>query len=201
MIAGLFGCVLFLGLVFGDWYQFTSLQRWACRYGFGIARREDRLDAPRPNDVAKPFDPQGVLPLPHGIARWFREEGVIVIRPYYHLFSMRFRTAWPLKGSVEVAQDAQGIRLNLVKRLPWTSALLTMIWLGTVVLGTLAFVVMFGLDGGFQTFGGIGLLLGVVALGVLVLAFGLILLSLAYRLEDQRLMQVYRELQEAIRPS
>jgi hypothetical protein len=34
------------------------------------------------------------------------------------------------------------------------------------------------------------------ALGLLVLAGGLILLSFAYRLEDSRLMQVYEELLE-----
>ena len=129
-----------------------------------------------------------------------KNKDFIVIRPYYQLFSMRFRTAWPLKGTIEVRQEGQEIQLGLVKRMPWTSALVTMLWLALVVLGTLTFVVMFGLDGGFQSAGGILLALGIVALGVLVLAFGLVLLSLAYRLEDHRLMQVYQELQEALQP-
>ena len=75
-----------------------------------------------------------------------------------------------------------------------------MLWLALVVVGTFVFVVMFGLDGGFQSMGGAFLGLGIFALGVLVLAFGLVLLSLAYRLEDHRLMQVYQELQEALSP-
>jgi len=69
------------------------------------------------------------------------------------------------------------------------------------LMGILVFVVMFGLDGGFQSIWGILLALSIVALGVLVVVFGLVLLSLAYRLEDQRLMQVYQELQEALQPS
>ena len=43
--------------------------------------------------------------------------------------------------------------------------------------------------------------LGMVALGLLVLAGGVILLAFSYRLEDTRLMQVYGELQEALKQS
>ena len=200
MIAAVFGVFLSFLLIFGDWYQFTSLQSWASRYGFGIARRNDRLSKMVSDHVFQRFNAQGVLQLPHGVARVFKEHDLIVIRPYYQLFSMRFRTAWPLKGTIEIKQDGQELFLGLVKRMPWTSALVTMFWLALVVLGTLTFVVMFGLDGGFQSAGGIFLALGIVALGVLVLAFGLVLLSLAYRLEDHRLMQVYQELQEALQP-
>ena len=198
LIAGMFGSVLFLALIFGDWYQFTSLQSWASRYGFGIARRQDRLTITPSSKVSKFFDKQSALQLPHGVARFFHDQNLIVIRPYYHLFSMRFRTAWPLKGTLDVKQEGDELWLELVKRMPWTSALITMMWLGIVAFGTLAFVVLFALDGGFESAGGVFLALGIVALGVLVLAFGLILLSLAYRLEDSRLMQVYRELQEAL---
>ena len=152
-------------------------------------------------NLSRQFNSQGVLQLPHGVARFFREQNLIVIRPYYQLFSIRFRTAWPLKGTIEVQQVGQELLLGMVKRMPWTSALITMLWLGIVVLGTLTFVVMFGLDGGFQSAGGVFLALGIVALGMLVLAFGLVLLSLAYRLEDHRLMQVYQELQEVLNPS
>ena len=201
MVAAVFGTFLFLALIFGDWYQFTSLQSWTSRYGFGIARRQDRLAKMPSESLPRQFNSQGVLQLPHGVARFFQEQKLIVIRPYYQLFSIRFRTAWPLKGTVEVQQEGQELLLGLVKRMPWTSALITMSWLGIVVLGTLTFVVTFGLDGGFQSAGGVLLALGIVALGVLVLAFGLVLLSLAYRLEDHRLMQVYQELQEALDPS
>lgn len=198
MVAAVFGTLLFLALIFGDWYQFTSLQSWASRYGFGIARRQDRLAEIPFDGLTQTFDQHGLLRLPHGVARLFQEQELIVIRPSYQLFSMRFRTAWPLKGTIELNQEGKGLLLELVKRMPWTSALFTMLWLGIVVLGTLVFVVMFGLDGGFQSAGGILLALGIVALGLLVLAFGLVLLSLAYRLEDHRLMQVYQELQEAL---
>lgn len=201
MLAAVFGTFLFLALIFGDWYQFTSLQSWAGRYGFGIARRQDRVATIPVESLIRQFNSQGVLQLPHGVARFFREQDLIVIRPYYQVFSIRFRTAWPLKGTIEVQQEGQGLLLGLVKRMPWTSALITMLWLGIVVLGTLTFVVMFGLDGGFQSAGGVFLALGIVALGMLVLAFGLVLLSLAYRLEDHRLMQVYQELHEVLNPS
>lgn len=200
VVAAVFGTFLFLVLIFGDWYQFTSLQSWASRYGFGITRRQDRLATIASNSVSQQFDSQGVLQLPHGVARLFQDQALIVIRPYYQLFSMRFRTAWPLKGTIEVKQEGQELFLGLVKRMPWTSALITMLWLALVVVGTLVFVVMFGLDGGFQSMRGVFLGLGIFALGVLVLAFGLVLLSLAYRLEDHRLMQVYQELQEALSP-
>jgi len=201
VVAAVFGTFLFLVLIFGDWYQFTSLQSWASRYGFGIARRQDRLAKIPSDSISQQFDSQGLLQLPHGVARFFQEQELIVIRPYYHLFSMRFRTAWPLKGTIDVKQEGQELLLGLVKRMPWTSALITMLWLAIVVVGTLVFVVMFGLDGGFQSIWGILLALSIVALGVLVVVFGLVLLSLAYRLEDQRLMQVYQELQEGLQPS
>ena len=201
VLAAVFGTFLFLVLIFGDWYQFTSLQSWASRYGFGIARRQDRLGKTPSNCLSRQFDSQGLLQLPHGMARWFQDEELIVIRPYYQLFSMRFRTAWPLKGTIEVKQEGQELFLGLVKRMPWTSALITVLWLALVAIGTLVFVVMFGLDGGFQTIGGAFLGLGIFALGVLVLVFGLVLLSLAYRLEDHRLMQVYQELQESLQAS
>jgi hypothetical protein len=68
-----------------------------------------------------------------------------------------------------------------------------------VIGGTLTFVVLFTLDGGLSTVGGIFWVIGMAALGVLVLAGGLILLSFAYRLEDFRLMQVYQELLEELR--
>ncbi len=154
-----------------------------------------------PKSLPKQFDSHGLLQLPHGVARFFQEQELILIRPYYQLFSMRFRTAWPLKGTIEVQQVGQELLLELVKRMPWTSALITMLWLALVAIGTLVFVVLFGLDGGFRSFGGVLLGLGIFALGVLVLVFGLVLLSLAYRLEDHRLMQVYQELQDALNPA
>jgi hypothetical protein len=67
-----------------------------------------------------------------------------------------------------------------------------------VIGGTLTFVVLFTLDGGLSTVGGFFWVIGMAALGLLVLAGGLILLSFAYQLEDSRLMQVYQELLEVL---
>jgi len=196
--AAVFGTILFLALISGDWYQFTSLRVSVCRYGCSLARRRDQITLSGSTSLHKHFTKQGLLELPHGLARYLREQNLIVIRPYYHLFSMRFRTAWPLKGTIEVTSDGRELLLELGKRTPWSSAFITMLWLGLVVLGTMTFIVIFALDGGFGTGSGVMLGIGIVALGILVLIFGLILLSLAYRLEDQRLMQVYQELQEAL---
>ena len=122
----------------------------------------------------------------------------MTIRPYYHLFTMRFRTAWPLKGSIAIHTGQEKLELMLTKRIPWSSAIITMVWLGIVVFGTITFLIMFGLEGGFQSAGGALMALGIGGLGVLVFGFGLVMISLAYRLEDSRLMQVYQELQEAL---
>ena len=200
ILATVFGFLLFLFLIFGDWYQFTTVQAGGCRYGYRVARRQDRLPKPHPSDFRTRFDQHGYLQLPHGIARFVQDQALIVIRPYYQLFSMRFRTAWPLKGTIDVVEDGDGLLLQLGKRTPWSSALVTMIWLGLVAIGTLVFVVMFAMDGGFRSAGGVLLALGIAALGILVLVFGLILVSLAYRLEDSRLMKVYQELQDALGP-
>ena len=57
---------------------------------------------------------------------------------------------------------------------------------------------MYAMDGGFGTVGGIFWAVGMIALGLLVLAGGIILLAFSYRLENSRLMQVYEELREAL---
>lgn len=196
LLAGIFGGILFLTLLIGDWYQFTNLRPIAALYGFGIARRKDHLDDFTPQTIVKRFGKQGTIELPHGIARWFEDQEVISLRPYYQLFTMRFRTAWPLKGTVELHPTDNGVEFRLTKRTPWSSSIITMAWLALVIIGTVVFLVMFGIDGGFGTVGGLLMALGVAGLGVLVLIFGLMMISLAYRLEDSRLMQVYQELQE-----
>lgn len=190
--------MLFLGLIIGDWFQFTTLKSWACRYGCPLAHRKDALLAHSAQSFARVFYKDGTLPLPHGIARWIEERQVIVIRPYYQLFSLRFRTAWPLKGTIEVRPKGEHLLLHLSKRIPWSSAILTLLWLVFVIGGTLTFVVLFALDGGLSTVGGIFWVIGMAALGLLVLTGGLILLSFAYRLEESRLMQVYQELLDAL---
>jgi len=101
-----------------------------------------------------------------------------------------------LKGTLTLHPTETGVALHLTKRVPWSSGLLTLIWLGLVAIGTMIFLVTFGIDGGFNSASCWALALGVGGLGILVLLFGLILVSLAYRLEDSRLMQVYQELQD-----
>jgi hypothetical protein len=196
--AGIIAIFLFLGLIIGDWFQFTTLKNWACRYGCPLAHRKTTLAFHLTHTLSRVFHKAGTLPLPHGIARWVEDRQVIVIRPYYQLFSLRFRTAWPLKGTVDVRSDGDQLLLHLSKRIPWSSAILTLLWLVFVIGGTLTFVVLFTLDGGLSTVGGFFWVVGMTAMGLLVLAGGLILLSFAYRLEDSRLMQVYQELLDGL---
>lgn len=194
IVAGIFGSVLFLFLLIGDWYQFGNLRPLSAQYGFTVARRKDRLDNLSLHSLLQRFGKHGIIELQHGVARWFEEQAVIALRPSYQLFSMRFRTAWPLKGIIELHDVDAGVELRLTKRLPWSSSLITIAWLGLVSLGTIAFLIMFAMDGGFSSAGGLLVALGVTGFGILVLLFGLMMVSLAYRLEDSRLMQVYHEL-------
>ena len=195
--AGIIAILLFFALIIGDWYQFTTLKSWACQYGCPLAQRKNTLGGQSVSLISPAFQ-TGALALPHGIARWVADRQVIVIRPYYQLFSLRFRTAWPLKGTIDVSSDGSQLLLHLSKRIPWSSAILTLLWLLFVIGGTLTFIVLFILDGGMSTVGGVFWVVGITALGLLVLAGGLILLSFAYRLEDSRLMQVYQELLDVL---
>ena len=195
--AGIIAIILFFALIIGDWYQFTTLKSWACQYGCPLAHRKNTLGGQSVSLISPAFQ-TGALALPHGIARWVADRQVIVIRPYYQLFSLRFRTAWPLKGTIDVSSEGSQLLLHLSKRIPWSSAILTLLWLLFVIGGTLTFIVLFILDGGMSTVGGVFWVVGITALGLLVLAGGLILLSFAYRLEDSRLMQVYQELLDVL---
>jgi len=198
LLPSIFAIVMGLALIIGDWFQFTTLKPWACRYGCPLARRKDSL--PKPKDsFSRLFKKNGVLPLPHGVARWVADRQAIVIRPYYKMFSLRFRTAWPLKGTLDYHFQEDHLQLHLSKRIPWSSAILTSLWLLFVIGGTLSFVGMYAMDGGFGTVGGVFWAVGMIALGLLVLAGGIILFAFAYRLEDSRLMQVYEELTGALK--
>lgn len=196
-LAALFGGVLLVALMVGDWVHFTSLTAPASRYGCTVARREDRLPGAAAT-LAERFDRQGFLALPHGVARLFAEERRILLRPQYRLFSLRFRTAWPIKGSIEFAAEGEATRLLCLKRVPWSSALLTALWFALVGLGTLGFVGAYLADGGLASFTGVVMGIGITALGLMVLAFGLIVVTLAYRLEDQRFSLAYEELRAAL---
>ncbi len=198
ILAGIFGSFLCLLLIIVDWYRFTSLHPLSAAYGLGVAGRRDRWDGGVRDALLQRLGTQAIIPLPHGVARWHETQEVMALRPSYHLFSMRFRTAWPLKGTVEFHPAGAGVELRLTKRMPWSSGVLTLLWLALVTLGTAGFLILFALDGGLQSAGGWLLAAGVTGVGALVLLFGVVMVSLAYRLEDARLMRVYGELQEAL---
>lgn len=194
ILAGAFALVLFLGLIIGDWVYFGRLTSDASRYGYGIGQVQDQFPSMDVQKLMRRFDTNGFLALPHGVARVFPEVNRLVIRPTYGLFSMRFRTAWPLKGSVEWAPEVNGLALTCTKRAPWSSSLLTFLWFGLVGFGTLGFLVTYSMEGGFESLGGLLLGMGVTAVGLIVVAFGLLTVTVAYRIENTRLMQVYAEL-------
>lgn len=196
---GIFAFFLVVVLVVGDWIYFTSLTASASRYGCGIAKNEDPLPLPALAVLAERFDGQGLMNLPHGVARLFQDEQRILLRPQYRLFSFRFRTAWPIKGTIKVEPDGEGTRLKCVKRIPWSSALMTLVWFGIVVFGTLWFGVAYAMQGGMASLGSVLMGMGVIGTGILVLAFGLVTVAFAYRLENDRLGQAYRELREVLR--
>lgn len=200
LLEGVFATLLLIMLVLGDWWHFTSLTAQASRYGCGVARSEDLLPLASLSPVHERFGQNGVLNLPHGIARFFPSERTILLRPQYRLFSMRFRTAWPLKASIQLEESGGATRMMCTKRVPWSSALITVLWFALVGLGTLAFAVVFFTTGGIASLSSFLMGIGITILGLLVLAFGLITVSLSYRLEDTRLAQAYQELRTALLP-
>jgi cation transporter-like permease len=88
--------------------------------------------------------------------------------------------------------------VTLTKRMPWSSALLTGLWFLTVVCGTLAYVVAYAVAGGLSSASGAFLAVALSGLGLLVCLFGLLIVVVAYRLEDRRLMAVYEEFKAAL---
>jgi hypothetical protein len=198
LLAGLFAGFLFVALIAGDWWWFSRSNASAGRYGCPVARAEDTLPVESKWTPASRFDPSGRLSLDHGAARFFPDERLILLRPQSSRFSSRFPTAWPLKATIAAQEHDGTMRLHCIKLIPWSSALLTLLWFAIVSIGTLAFVVRFLTGDDAFSLGSLLLVLGVSAMGVLVLAFGLVTVSLAYRLEDQRLMLVYQELRAAL---
>lgn len=193
-LAGAFAILLFIGLIVGDWIYFSRLSSDAARYGYGIGQMHEEVGSLGAQKLMRSFDANGFLSLPHGVARVFPDVNRLVIRPTCRLFSMRFRTAWPLKGSIEWGTQPDGLTLTCTKRLPWSSSILTLLWFSLVGIGTLGFLLAFYREGGFESLGGLLLGVGVTAVGLIVLAFGLLTVTVAYRIENTRLMQVYSEL-------
>ena len=82
------------------------------------------------------------------------------------------------------------------KRAPWSSSILTFLWFSLVGFGTLGFVITYLLQGGLDSLGSVLLGIGVTGVGMIVVAFGLLTITVAYRIENTRLMQVYTELRD-----
>ncbi len=198
ILAGLFAGLLFIGLIVGDWLYFIRLTPDAIRYGCRVASNPDQWPGAALTTLGDRFTPEGVLMLPHGVAWFYPQLFQIAIRPQYRLFSRRFRTAWPVKGLIHLSQQDGSLNTLCVKRMPWSSAIMTLLWFAVVLIGSLTFVVQYALDGGFASLGGTLTGVTVIALAALVLAFGLVTMALAYRLEDSRLMKVYAELRDAV---
>jgi hypothetical protein len=198
LLAGLFAGVLIIGLILGDWFYFVRLTPDAGRYGCGIARSVDRLSADSVTRLRACVDANGALTLPHGIGRYYPEFQQVAIRPQYHLFSMSFRTAWPLKGLVHLEADQDGVHALCVKRIPWSSAIVTLVWFLLVAGGTIGFTIAYGTQGGFDSLSGVLMGAGILGIGLLVLAFGLITVIASYRLENSRLTKVYEELKAVV---
>jgi len=194
ILAGAFAIVLFLGLIVGDWMYFARLSSDASRYGYGIGQLQDEFAALTVPKLTRLFDANGFLALPHGVARVFPEASRMVIRPTHRLFSMRFRTAWPLKGSIEWASEGESLTMTCTKRVPWSSSILTFLWFSLVGFGTVGFLVTYVREGGLESLGSVLLGIGVTGVGLIVVAFGLLTVTVAYRIENTRLMMVYTEL-------
>ena len=198
LLAGILAGCLFAALVAGDWWRFSRPTVPAGRYGCPVARAEDILPVESEETWTARFHPDDRLTLDHGIARWFPDKQCILLFPQSSRSSPRFRTAWPLKGVIEVDEAGGRVRLRCVKLMPWSAAVLTLLWFAIVGVGTLAFVIRFLTGGDAFSLGSLLLVLGVTGVGLLVLVFGLVTVSLAYRLEDQRLMQAYGELRAVL---
>ncbi len=198
ILAGLFAGVMCLGLILGDWLYFVRLTPDASRYGCTVGRSRDRFGDADAVRLRARFDADGALTLPHGIARHYPELQQIAIRPRYHLFSMSFRTLWPLKGLIHLTPDEQAFATVCIKRVPWSSALITFVWFLLVGVGTLSFVVDYAVQGGFGSLTGILMGAGIFGIGLLVFVFGLVTVVVSYRLENSRLTQVYSELKDVV---
>jgi hypothetical protein len=177
---------------------FIRLTPDAIRYGCRVASNPDQWPGAALAGLGDRFTSEGVLMLPHGVAWYYPQLSQIAIRPRYRLFSRRFRTAWPVKGLIHLSPHDHSLTTLCVKRMPWSSTILTLLWFALVLIGSLTFMVQYAMDGGFASLGGTLTGVAVMALAALVVAFGLVTVALAYRLEDGRLMQVYAELREAL---
>jgi hypothetical protein len=121
-----------------------------------------------------------------------------MLLPEVKRFGISFRTAWPLNGVVYYNSVKDSPEIRLVKRIPWSSAVLTLLWFFTVAGGLIAYLVSYAQAGGFASASGTFFAAALGGLGVLVFIFGLVVVVAAYWLEDKRLMVVYHELRSAL---
>jgi hypothetical protein len=189
----LLGAVIIAGFVIADWRAFTRISHTALGYGLAIARQQDRL-----RFTSSDFGADRRLRLGHGVAQQYPEHHAIMLLPELKRFGISFRTAWPLNGVVYYDSLKVDAEIRLVKRIPWSSAVLTFLWFLTVAGGLIAYLVSYAQAGGFESASGAFLAVALGGLGLLVFLFGLIVVVAAYWLEDKRLMVLYRELRSAL---
>ena len=187
------GAAILVGLVIADWMAFTRKNPSALGYGLAIGRHQV-ISRVTPGA----FGPEHSLPLPHGVARLCPDHHAIMLLPEWKRFGLRFRTAWPLNGAVHYDSFSDNAKLTLIKRMPWSSALMTALWFLTVAGGLIAYLVSYAHAGGFASASGAFVGVALSGLGVLVLLFGFIVVVAAYRLEDKRLMVLYDELRAVL---
>ena len=191
--AFLLGAVLILGLIAADWMAFNRTSPPSVRYGVVVGRRDEPLVVRRDR-----FDDAGLLQLPRGWARLIPEHRAVQLLPDRKRFGIAVRTAWPLNGFVHYAALDERAPVSLTKRMPWSSALLTVAWFLTVAGGTLIYLVAYALAGGLSSASGAFLGVALSGLGLLVCLFGLVVVVAAYRLEDKRLMAVFEEFKASL---
>lgn len=185
--------VIVVGLIVADWAAFNRHTAKAVGYGVSVGRHHETLQVRRDQ-----FNADGILTLPRGVARLCQEQHAILLQPDKRLLGPTFRTAWPLNGIVHYAALEERAPATLVKRMPWSSVLLTALWFLTVAVGLLVYLVSYALAGGFSSVSGAFLALALSGLGLVVLLFGMLVVVAAYRLEDKRLMAVYEELKATL---
>ena len=176
-----------------DWRAFSRKTSAAVTYGVAVERRQEVLPLRRGL-----FDADGILQLSRGWARLFPEQRAILLQPDLKQFGVAFRTAWPLNGFVHYAALEQPEPVTITKRMPWSSVILTALWFLTVAGGTLAYVVSYAMAGGMSSASGAFLAVALSGLGLLVCLFGLLVVVVAYRLENKRLMALYEEFRAAM---
>jgi hypothetical protein len=191
--AFLLGALMLLVLVVADWIAFTRKNPGAAGYGFAVSRQEEILDI-----LPAHFNAKGVMPLTCGLARLLPDQHTILLLPDWKQAGLKFRTAWPLNGELWYGSLGEKIQVRLVKRMPWSSALLTCLWFLTVAGGIILYIVSYAQAGGFSSATGAFLALALSGLGVLVMLFGMIIVIAAYRLEDKRLMAVYQDFRRTL---